>query len=127
MTERPSDFAVIDHMPTMPVPQKVGISIGNLILMEDYRKAYLEGVRQQNIRSQTTKDKVSTLPLNAYIEPPPEPRNIDFVTMFGMDIDPERAPTIKPAKDSVFALDVNRVGLLLEDFTTAETRLTLSI
>ena len=126
--ERPRDFAVVDRMPTMPSPTKVYISRDNLLQMEDYRKAYLEGVRQQNIRGQTTKDKVSTLPLYAYIEPPPEPLCFDFKTMLDIqatDIPP--APTTRWPKGSVFSLTDKRIGVVVNDFTTADKLVTFSM
>ena len=53
----------------------------DLKLLNDYRKSYLEGVRQLNIRSQMTKDRVGTLPLYAYSTPPPAPKEVDFLTL----------------------------------------------
>jgi hypothetical protein len=50
--------------------------------LEDYRKEYLEGVRQLTIRAQTT-DHTGTLPLYAYQKPVAEPKLVDFKALFG--------------------------------------------
>ena len=45
----------------------IHLSPADEVLMIDYRKAYLEGVRQQSIRGQTTKDNPATLLSNSCI------------------------------------------------------------
>ena len=48
------------------------------VLMTDYRMTYLEGVRQQSIRGQTTKDKAGTLPLYVYEKRDLRPSPLNF-------------------------------------------------
>jgi hypothetical protein len=49
-------------MPKVPKVASHSIPAKDLAQLEDYRKAYLEGVRQLSIRAQTTKDSTGTLP-----------------------------------------------------------------
>ncbi|CAH1790979.1 unnamed protein product, partial [Owenia fusiformis] len=59
----------LDKMPQIPKQEHNPLDPGEVQLLQDYRKSYLQGVRQLAIRSQTTKDKVGTLPLYAYSTP----------------------------------------------------------
>ena len=66
------------------VPKQTGTSATNeeIALLQDYRLAYLQGVRQQNVRGQTTKDKCVTLPLYAYTHDNEIATPVDFKKIF---------------------------------------------
>ncbi len=65
----------VADLPKIPKAEKKPLSPEERVIMNDYHKMYVERVRQQNVRSQTTKDKFGTLPLYAYQKPPSAPLN----------------------------------------------------
>ena len=57
-------YLSIMEMPVIPKQQSQALDPQDIALLDDYRKAYLEGVCQLTIRGQTTKDHMGTLPLS---------------------------------------------------------------
>ena len=71
------------------VPKQTGTSTTKeeIALLQDCRLAYLQGVRQQNVRSQTTKDKCGTIPLYAYTKENELATPVDFkkILIYGQE------------------------------------------
>ena len=86
----------IKELPKIPKQQSHVLPAPDIALLEDYRKAYLEGVRQV---TQTTKDNTGTKPLYAYQKPAPEPIVVDFQAIFDETYTPEK--TVQYEKGTV--------------------------
>ena len=50
----------------MPVPSPVQVDSVSIKMLHDYEKEYGQSVRQQSVRSFSTKDRPGTLPISAY-------------------------------------------------------------
>ena len=58
--------------PKMPVPNPVQMDSVSIKMLHDYQKEYGQSVRQQSVRSFSTKDKPGTLPISAYLQKEPQ-------------------------------------------------------
>lgn len=63
--------------PQMPVPTAVQMDSANLKKLRDFQKEHGQSVRQQSVRSFSTKDRPGTLPISAYL--PKEPQVIPIM------------------------------------------------
>ena len=59
--EIPQDFIKFEDVASIPKPSHVPLPPQDVAKLHDYKKKWLEAVRVSNVRSDTTKQKVSTL------------------------------------------------------------------
>ncbi|CAC5384705.1 unnamed protein product [Mytilus coruscus] len=64
--ERPEELVPFKAVVKMPKIKEIKITQADRTLLDDYRKKYLQSVKQLSIRQQNTKFKAGTLPLYAY-------------------------------------------------------------
>ena len=84
--EIPQDFIKFEVMPSIPKPSHVPLPPQEIAKLHDYKKKWLEAMRVSALRSDTTKQKLSTLPIGLYeSEPPPNVDFISFVLFRGRD------------------------------------------
>ncbi len=72
------NFLCVKDLPQIPRVPEVNISEDHYNLLSDYKKSYLQRVRQLSIRQQSTKSKARTLPLYAYTKPAPEAQDVNL-------------------------------------------------
>ncbi len=65
-------------IPSLSPQPLVQIEKSEYVLLQQYRRSFLTGLRQLSIHQQTTADKCGTLPLYAYTKAPTEPKPIDI-------------------------------------------------
>ena len=61
--EKPGKYTQFSNLPKLPKCISKALSEPEIRVLDDYRKSFLESVRQLNIRTQSTKDRPGTLPL----------------------------------------------------------------
>ena len=101
----------IDDLPKIPKPTKQTLSQEELSTMKDYRLQFLQPLRQNNIRGQTTKDTGGTLPLYANEQQPPTPSPIDYQDFYMSQPDQQRHLLFSKGQTVLF---FRKVRLLLE-------------
>lgn len=69
-----SGFLPFSELPSLPRIPEIRISDDEKEALTDYKKLFLQSVRQLSVRPATTKSKMETLPLYAYQSVPPEPK-----------------------------------------------------
>lgn len=66
------------HIPHIPIPPSVTCSKDDLQALYSFQQLYGQSVRQQSVRSLTTKDKPGTLPISAYEQLKPKADYLNF-------------------------------------------------
>ena len=105
------------EIPKFPKPACKILSPEDKHLLDDYKKCYLEGVRQRNIRAQTTKDSVGTLPLYVYQKKHPRAEVVDFAEIFSVQLEVDRNVLYKAGDFILYTEnDVPKIGCIRVDY-----------
>ncbi|CAC5382887.1 unnamed protein product [Mytilus coruscus] len=76
--EGPKGLVPFKAVVKMPKIKEIKITLADRTLLDDYRKKYLQSVKQLSIREQNTKFKAGTFPLYAYQKETQSVDTIDF-------------------------------------------------
>ena len=83
--EVPDKFISFDTLPEIPYRPFKYLSTEDLELIIDYKKRWLQACKVTTVRSHTTKDKFSTLPVSLYECDAPDNKDTNFRKFFSED------------------------------------------
>ena len=115
-----SGLVPFQEFPKMLQRKVTHISEEEKAMISDYRKLYVQGLRQLSIRQQNIKFKAGTLSHFAYRPPNPSSQNVNFMELLTGADETQRTKEAIIFSLGTFVLICQKVQELLQDHTTGD-------